>query len=154
LSELWFDCETGAYLNRTPPRTFVARHPERFEVHLLSFEETMASLRAVVALLGAHCRADQRILLTVSPVPLTNTHSTDDVLVVNRYPKAVLRTAAEHIAADHGHIDYFPSYESVILSERGHAWADDQVHVRKGLVQLNVERMIEAYRPAERAAEP
>ena len=147
LSELWFDALTRTYLNKTPPRMLVAQQPERFELHLLDFAETMHSLEETVALLGKHARPDQRILLTVSPVPLSATHTGQDVLVVNSYSKSVLRTAAEHIAARHGHVDYFPSYESVTMSERQEAWNEDMVHVQAPLIQMNVQRMIEAYMP-------
>jgi Flp pilus assembly protein TadD len=151
LSELWFDRETGTYLNRSPPRMLVARYADRFELHLLDFHDTLRSLEASFALLKRYSRPDQRVLLTVSPVPLGTTHTTGDVLVVNSYSKAVLRTAAEHIATTHENIDYFPSYESVVLSERARAWEEDQVHVRPSLIRLNVERMLDAYMPGERA---
>ncbi len=154
LSELWFDALTRTYLNRTPPRMLVAQQPERFELHLLDFAETLRSLEASVALLGAHARPDQRILLTVSPVPLAVTHTDQDVLVANSYSKAVLRTVAEHIATKHAHVDYFPSYESVVMSERQEAWTEDQVHVQMPLIQMNVQRMIEAYMPRGRSRGP
>ncbi len=154
LSELWFDRETGTYLNRTPPRMLVARYADRFELHVLDFHDTLRSLEASFALLKRHGRADQRVLLTVSPVPLGTTHTAGDVLVINSYSKAVLRTAAEHIAAAHDHIDYFPSYESVVMSDRAQAWEEDQVHVRPSLIRLNVERMLDAYMPGASTMSP
>jgi hypothetical protein len=147
LSELWYDRLTGIYLNLAPPRRLVLQNPGRFEVRLLTFEETLASLENVIALLRRTCRADQRILLSVSPVPLNATHSERDAIVVNSYSKSVLRTAAEHIAATHPHIDYFPSYESVTLSDPNRAWLDDQLHVRDVMINLNVDRMLDAYLP-------
>jgi tetratricopeptide (TPR) repeat protein len=151
LSELWFDKQTQTYLNLAPPRTLVARNAERFEIHLLSFDETLKSLNTAIAMLKKYCRADLRILLTVSPVPMNTTHTAEDVLVINTYSKSVLRTAAEHVAAANAHIDYFPSYESVVLSDHARAWQDDQVHVRDTLIQFNVERMLHAYVPADQA---
>ena len=76
------------------------------------------------------------------------------MLVINSYSKAVLRTAAEHIAATHDHIDYFPSYESVVMSDRAQAWEEDQVHVRPSLIRLNVERMLDAYMPGASTMSP
>jgi len=131
----------------------MAKAPERFQLHILDFAETLASLERTVALLKKFSRPDQRILLTVSPVPLLATHTEKDVIVANCYSKSVLRTAAEHIATTHDHIDYYPSYESVILSERQVAWEADQIHVTAELIHINVERMIEAYGPAGRSAE-
>ncbi|MBV8976021.1 MAG: GSCFA domain-containing protein [Alphaproteobacteria bacterium] len=151
LSEVWFDVETATYLNRAPPRRLVERIPERFELHVLDHDETLRALEATIALLKAHCPSQQRILLTVSPVPLGTTHTAGDAIVANSYSKSVLRTAAEHVAARHAHIDYFPSYESVMLSDRSQAWMDDQIHVQPALIQLNVARMLEAYLPSSEA---
>jgi GSCFA family len=54
-----------------------------------------------------------RILLTVSPVPLTATASGNHVLPATVWSKSVLRAAAGELAADDPRIDYFPSYEIV-----------------------------------------
>ena len=54
-----------------------------------------------------------RVLLTVSPVPLTATASGAHVLVATTYSKSVLRAVAGELAADDPAIDYFPSYEIV-----------------------------------------
>jgi tetratricopeptide (TPR) repeat protein len=59
--------------------------------------------------------------------------------------KSVLRAATEAFVRAHSNVDYFPSFESVILSERDHAWRADQAHVSDEMVRLNVVRMIEAY---------
>jgi tetratricopeptide (TPR) repeat protein len=154
LSEVWYDTIAKSYLNVIPPRKFMALSPERFELHILSFEETMRSLRNAIGLLTRYCRADQRVLLTVSPVPLGLTHTQKDALVANSYSKAVLRTAAEHLAAEFKHVDYFPSYESVTLSDRAYAWENDQIHVQRQLINVNVERMIEAYQPDSQKVDP
>lgn len=149
LNEVWFDTATGRYINQTVPRSLVARFPDRFELHLLNYRETAGYLREIVALLRARSRSDQRLLLTVSPVPLAATHTGEDVIATNCYSKSVLRIAAEEIAAENDHVDYLPVYESVTLSDRAEAWDDDLRHVRDGMVKLNVERMIAAFRPAD-----
>jgi hypothetical protein len=153
LSEVWYDTVAKTHLNVSPPLQCMVKWPERFELHVLDFAETLRAIEGAIALLRAHCRGDQRILLTVSPVPRPSTSTEEDVLVVNCYSKAVLRTAAEHVAARHDHIDYFPFYESVTLSERSGAWDDDLVHVRRALMDVNVDRIIEAYEPQSRPAD-
>lgn len=60
-----------------------------------------------------------RILLTVSPVPLTATASQDHVLVATTYSKSVLRAVAGEVAAASGQIDYFPSYEIITAPPYG-----------------------------------
>ena len=42
-------------------------------------------------------------------------------------------------------VDYFPSYESVMLSEHLSTWKGDQVHVTQTAIDANVDRMIERY---------
>lgn len=54
-----------------------------------------------------------RLLLTVSPVPLTATASGKHVMVASSYSKSVLRAVAGQLADTHDFIDYFPSYELV-----------------------------------------
>ncbi len=145
LTEVWFDKQSGLYLNYSPRRALVAKYPERFELHVLSYADTLTYLRQIVALLKGKCGAGQRILLTVSPVPLTATYTGRDVLVANGLSKAVLRTAADEIIAENNHIDYFPSYESITLSDRAAAWEEDQRHVEQAAIDLNIGRMIDGY---------
>lgn len=59
-----------------------------------------------------------RILLTVSPVPLTATATDQHVLVATTYSKSVLRSVAGEMANDYPDVYYFPSYE-IISSHPG-----------------------------------
>ncbi len=54
-----------------------------------------------------------RVILTVSPVPLTATASGAHVLVATMHSKSILRAVAGQMAASHDWIDYFPSYEII-----------------------------------------
>lgn len=54
-----------------------------------------------------------KLLLTVSPVPLTATASGQHVLTANTYSKSVLRSAAGRLAQTMEEVDYFPSYELI-----------------------------------------
>jgi len=60
-----------------------------------------------------------KVILTVSPVPLVATAAPRHVLVSTTYSKAVLRVAAEEIAASHPQVYYFPSYEIITGSHAG-----------------------------------
>lgn len=76
-----------------------------------SFEETLQSIRD---------GKPYRILLTVSPVPLTATYSDKHILTANVYSKATLRSVAGYLSEINDHIDYFPSYE-LIINPRNHS---------------------------------
>jgi GSCFA family len=52
-----------------------------------------------------------RILLTISPEPLTATASGRHILEANEYSKAVLRAVAGQLASKNSYIDYLPLYE-------------------------------------------
>ncbi|MDP3239652.1 MAG: GSCFA domain-containing protein, partial [Reyranella sp.] len=145
LIEAWFDNRSGLYINCPPPKGIVRTDPSRFELHVLDYEDVTRSLADLVDLLGQVCPRDHRIILTVSPVPLQATFTSSDVAVANCYSKSVLRAAVEPFVADHPHIEYFPSYESVVLTDRSIAFVDDQVHIETSMVRFNVDRMINRY---------
>jgi GSCFA family len=54
-----------------------------------------------------------KLLLTVSPVPLTATASGQHVLVATTYSKSALRAVAGELVAADPAADYFPSYEII-----------------------------------------
>jgi tetratricopeptide (TPR) repeat protein len=145
LIEAWDDKLSGLYINCPPPKSVVRSDPLRFELRVLDYNEVVASLEELVGLLGQVCPTDHRVILTVSPVPLQATFTTSDVAVANAYSKSVLRAAVEPLVAGHDHIEYFPSCESVVLTDRSVAYANDQVHVEGALVRFNVDRMIRRY---------
>jgi tetratricopeptide (TPR) repeat protein len=145
LIEAWFDNRAKRYVNCAPPKTAVRADPNRFELHVLEYNEVLASMRELLALLGQVCPADHRVILTVSPVPLTATFTASDVAVANTYSKSVLRSVVEVLVAERENIDYFPSYESVTLTDRSIAYGYDQIHVVQGLVKLNLDRMMRRY---------
>lgn len=63
-----------------------------------------------------------KVILTVSPVPLVATAAQRHVLVSTTYSKAVLRVAAEEIAASHPQVCYFPSYEIITGNHAGSSY--------------------------------
>lgn len=150
LTELWYDKQQELYLNSTPMHRVLKNDPDRFALHVLDFEQSLGFMKGTMDLLRARCRPDQQVILTVSPVPIINTFRPDmDVMVANTYSKSCLRTVAEHICATYDNVHYFPSYESVTLSDRKLAWTDDNIHVTDDIVRINVNRMVRAYSPPD-----
>ncbi|KZL17489.1 GSCFA domain-containing protein [Pseudovibrio sp. WM33] len=144
LSEVWFDTLTSTYLNVGPLPRIMRQYPDRFQLHVLSYAEVLEHLCATIELLNNQARKPN-ILLTVSPVPLQATHRDMDVAVANTYSKSVLRAVAEELTCSFGNVFYYPSYESVMITDRKLAWEDDQVHVTSDVIDLQVARMIKAY---------
>ena len=145
LAESWFDTKTSVYLNARPHHAMFSKNPGRYELHVMDYADVMRCLHDTFELLQANLCPDGKVLLTISPVPLQSTYRDCDVMVANTYSKAVLRAAAEEITASYDFVAYYPSFESVSLTRRDLAWEDDQTHVKKGIVDVNVSRMIAAY---------
>lgn len=145
LIEIWYDNEAACYLNISPPRNIRKQHPERFELHVLSHQEVLEGLFKIYQLLDRHCSNSYKSILTVSPVPLAITYTDQDVAVANAYSKATLRSAASQLVETRDNVDYYPSYESITLSDRNRAWQDDLRHPTKEMITLNVDRVLEHY---------
>lgn len=54
-----------------------------------------------------------KFILTVSPVPLMATATSNHVVVATTESKAILRAAAGYLSAKYEWVDYFPSYEII-----------------------------------------
>lgn len=144
LVEAWFDEETGLFLNRMPKRQDLKRQPERYSFHRLGVSEALPLLdRAFGGLVEAGV---ERVLLTVSPVPLGTTFSGEDVVVANSFSKAVLRVCAEELSRKYRQVDYFPSYE-MVSSGGLDAFNPDNIHVRDAVVRRVTGHMLSAYFP-------
>ena len=78
-----------------------------------------------------------KVLLTVSPVPLTATASGKHVLPSTSYSKSTLRAVAGVLSNNQKHIDYFPSYE-IVTNPRMHSigFADNLRSVRDETVEV------------------
>lgn len=145
LVEEWVDQKTGLVLNGWPHPALVASHPDRFRPERIGYEASRAALTESIELLHAANPA-QKLVLTVSPVPLARTFVDTDVIVANAYSKSVLRAVAGDLAARYDHVDYFPSYEMVTMSDRSAAFAADLRHVRDAKVGQVVDAFFKSYR--------
>jgi hypothetical protein len=142
LIEAWYDTEAEMYLNRMPPPKSATSDPGRYQLHILDVEQTFALVdRTIKALLQIGIR---KILLTVSPVPFYSSFSGDDAIVANTYSKSVLRASANRAWKLYSEVDYFPSYEMVILGGPS-AYADDNIHVANDVVAKVTSYMVENY---------
>lgn len=141
LVETWFDKSTSTYTNTVP---YGQIRGDRYELRVTDFRENLEALRRFIDALRQH-RPDLKIVLTVSPVPLRVTFSSDDVVVANTYSKSVLRAVAQEIVQADDLIDYFPSYEMVTLANPDAAWLPDRRHVRREFVAKIIDRFMTAY---------
>ena len=112
LTETWRSREDGATYPICPGVSGGTFDPARHEFVNLDYETVLREMREALALLRA-IRPELRVLLTVSPVPLTATAAGGHVLAATTYSKSVLRAVAGRLTQLHDWVDYFPSYELV-----------------------------------------
>jgi hypothetical protein len=144
LIEAWFDTESGLYLNVTPRREMVDARPGRFEFRVLGYPENVSYLRQIYDLLRRFGHDAFRIVVTVSPVPLASTFTSDDVVVANARSKCTLRAAAEDFARMFPNVDYFPSFEIAMGTRPETAFLHDGRHPTRALS----ERIVRVFRDA------
>lgn len=115
LTEAWIDNTTGTVFPICPGTVTTDFDPTRHVFKNFTYPEILADFLALRDLLNAQRSADRplRILLTVSPVPLTATAADNHVQVATVYSKSVLRAVAGDLADTYADIDYFPSYEII-----------------------------------------
>jgi len=112
LTEAWVSRKTGR-VYPTAPGTIAGEYdPALHEFRNFTAAEIREDFEKFLTLLKQH-NPDVRIILTVSPVPLTATASDRHVLLATMYSKSVLRAVAGELADTHANIDYFPSYEII-----------------------------------------
>jgi len=112
LTEGWVARTDGAAFPLCPGVAGGTFDPHAYAFRNLRAADVRAELgQAIAALRAVNPRA--RVLLTVSPVPLTATASGDHVLPATGYSKAALRCAAAEAAAELPGVWYFPSYEII-----------------------------------------
>ena len=112
LTECWADRETGRVWPTCPGVVAGEFDPAQHEFLNLGWQDVMADLALARGLLQ-DLHPGMKMILTVSPVPLTATASGRHVLPATSRSKAVLLAAANEFAAGHDDVDYFPSYEIV-----------------------------------------
>ena len=141
----------------TAPGTIAGQfEPEQYAFRnygCASVIQALQSFRRVV--LSMRRGRSFRMLLTVSPVPLTATASGGHVLAATTYSKAVLRAAAGDLAAGSEAIDYFPSYEIITnQAARGVFYEANLRSVRSQGVSVAMDTFLKAHSPEAQSHQP
>lgn len=112
LTETWRDAVHGTTFPACPGTVHGTFDPRRHTFHNSTFADVHADLTAAIALARA-ANPGLRVLLTVSPQPITATATGGHVLVANADTKSVLRAVIGQVARECADVDYFPSYELI-----------------------------------------
>jgi hypothetical protein len=115
LTEGWVSRKSGTVYPTAPGVIAGTFEPELFVFKNFGFIEVFNDMLEFRKLLHEH-NPKCKMLLTVSPVPLTATASDKHVLLATTYSKSVLRAVAGTLSDACPDIDYFPSYELIASS--------------------------------------
>ncbi len=144
LIEAWRDKITGLYIHEAPTGRAARRQESRWELDILSHERCLADLLEAIDLVRAR-NPEVKVLVTTSPIPMSATFSGEDVRIANAFSKSILRAACGAVAGLRDQVDYFPSYESVVLSAPANVWSEDRIHVAPSFVGKIVIHMLDHY---------
>ena len=111
LTETWADRDTGRVFPVCPGIVAGTFDPAQHELLNLTHAQILADLAACLAVLKTF-NPVMKLLLTVSPVPLTATASGDHVLNATSWSKSTLRSVAGEFSA-RPDVDYMPSFELI-----------------------------------------
>ncbi|MES2936892.1 MAG: GSCFA domain-containing protein [Pseudomonadota bacterium] len=121
LTESWENRPGGYVYPLCPGTAHGVFDPDAHRFRNQTFNEVYQDLVAAIERIRA-VNPGIRVLLTVSPVPLTATAGGDHVLPATLYSKSVLRAVAGQLAAEREDVDYFPSYEIISAFPSGTAF--------------------------------
>lgn len=145
LTEAWMDRATGRVFPVCPGVAGGRFDPSEHAMQMFRYGEVTEDLHAILARLRRFNPAI-RMILTVSPVPLTATASDDHVLTASTGAKATLRAAAGDFASDTSGVDYFPSYELVTSHATGGPWFEPNLRsVSEAGVTMVMSRFLAAH---------
>lgn len=114
LTEAWKDIDDVFYPN-CPGVIAGEFNDEIFTFHQFNYNEIKSDLLLIKDIIQG-INPQIKVILTVSPVPLTATASDKHILVASQYSKSVLRAVAGYLADNDEIFDYFPSFEIITVN--------------------------------------
>lgn len=143
LVETWYD-EEQKYFIQTAPIQRSIENKDRFTFKILSFNDCKRFIEDAISIIK-EINPQAKFLISTSPVPLERTFSGQDIITANLYSKSTLRSVCGDVILNNDYIDYFPSFESVMLTKSWDVWMEDRRHVTDDFVNKIVKRLINDY---------
>lgn len=112
LTESWKNTQAGYEYPMCPGTVAGTFDPLVHQFENQSFPDILRNLRAALRL-AREMNPGLKVILTVSPVPLTATMSGKHVLVASSGSKSILRAVADQAETAMKDVAYFPSYEII-----------------------------------------
>ena len=143
LVESWWDSENELFIVRSP-NDLMKNNVGRFKYVRLNYNKCLNYVEKTIMTVRKH-KPDCKMLITTSPVPLKNTYAGQDVITANMYSKSVLRAVCGELADKMDNVDYFPSYETVVLTKNWSMYENNLRNVRDEVVRKIVGQLLESY---------
>jgi len=143
LNEVWYDCKNDLYIHMAPGKV-MSLDSGRFQFRRLHYAECYDFVQRSISLIRKH-NPRCKFLITTSPVPLSKTYTQEDVIIANTYSKSVLRAVCGEIVEKNSYVDYFPSYENVVLTKKWNIFQKDMRHVMRGFAKKIMRNLMEQY---------
>lgn len=112
LTESWVNSATGVEYPMCPGTAAGRYDPDVHKFVNLDYEKIITSIAHAMEIMRS-LNPEIKFILTVSPVPLTATYTSNNVLVATMESKSILRAVAGKLARGSDTVDYFPSYEII-----------------------------------------
>jgi hypothetical protein len=145
LTEVWCDTRDGAAFPIPPGRGRGIFDPQRQAIRNLDVQANAAQLDAFLARLR-EINPTACVVLTVSPVPIALTMEPTHVARASLYSKAVLKVVGEEAARRHPNVDYFASYDTVMLNLGAEdMYEADRRHVQPWVAERVARLFVERY---------
>jgi hypothetical protein len=140
LTEVWRNDRNGLYICQAPGKNIRGEH-EGVTFECSTYAQNLENVLRVCRLVKADY-PKKRIILTVSPVPLSLTYSGRDVVVANMDSKSTLRAVAAEATKLCDNAFYWPSFEIALARDLFEA---DGRHVRRDGIDLIVGEFLKVH---------
>ena len=143
LVEIFKSRKTGLIFNQYPG--YMGSHYGGDDVffYKMKYDEVYSDLLEIISIIKK-LNINNKIIFSVSPVPLQRTFTENDIYVANTYSKSTLRSAVENVIDESNGVFYFPAYE--IASNIGSEFFQerDLRHPKSELVDLIIQLFLKA----------
>ncbi len=134
LTEVWLDDKTGRALP-VCPNIYTGEDVYPCSFASLTMGEVVKDMEQVIAMVKK-INPDIRVLLTVSPVPLTATFAATDVLQSTVKSKSILRAAVDELERGNEDVYYFPSFDMLFNPfVATDAFMENKRHVKPEMIE-------------------
>lgn len=138
LTESWVNSKDLSVYPACPGTIAGNFEPENHKFINFKVDEIISDLREFINLLRK-TNYEVKLILSVSPVPLVATATTNHVLNSTVYSKSVLRVAAQEITNEVENSYYFPAYEIITGPQAPHDFFEND---RRNVSQKGVEAVM------------